>query len=151
MEFIHGERRSRYVFVLPLMTMGLTGTHRWTKYTLMVLRKVWVPEKRVVVMGISTTIWCSHSQHALRSRRVSQYALDRGCVSQHALGRSVYLPRGCVFQYAMGQTLPRGHTDRHLWKHNLRKIRLRAVNIGRFHLRHSHPPLQNNFLNIVVF
>ena len=37
MEFIHGEHRSRYVFVLALITIGLTGTHRLTKYGLMVL------------------------------------------------------------------------------------------------------------------
>ena len=33
---------------------------------------------------------------------------------------------GCVSQHALGLTPPLW-TDRHLWKHNLRKLRLRAV------------------------
>ena len=42
-------------------------------------------------------------------------------------GVSASGPRGCVTQHAMGQTPPPLWTDRHLWKHNLRKLRLRAV------------------------
>ena len=34
---------------------------------------------------------------------------------------------GCVSQHAMGQTTPPPWTDRHLWKHNLHTLRLRAV------------------------
>ena len=41
---------------------------------------------------------------------------------------------GCVSQHAMGQTPPPPPlTDRHLWIHNLRKLRLRAVTMVLFH------------------
>ena len=94
------------------------------------------------------------SQHALhRGGGVSQNALCRGvCIPACTRGCTwwggvpaggvpaqggckslgAYLPRGVpvwgVSLHAMGQT----HlmwTDRHLWKHNLCKLRLRAVNI----------------------
>ena len=57
--------------------------------------------------------------------------LPRGCTCPGGL----YLPRGCT---CLGGACPRGvpaqvlpplWTDRHLWKHNLRKLHLRAVNI----------------------
>ena len=68
---------------------------------------------------------------------VSQHALVGGvCVSQHALGRGVCIP-ACSGQEGVcpgGVADPLGPeadtplwTDRQLWKHNLRKLRLRAV------------------------
>ena len=65
----------------------------------------------IPVEYVPPTCWLYPSMHCTGG--VSQHALGRGCVSQHALGR------GC---------LPReGQTDRRLWKHNLRKFRLRAI------------------------
>ena len=63
---------------------------------------------------------------------ISQHALHRGV---SAWGGGVYLggvcqgvsAQGGVSQHAMGQTPLPLWTDRHLWKHNLRKLRLRAV------------------------
>ena len=88
-----------------------------------------------------TTRMHSSGMHTARLLTVSQHALGRGVypsihwvggVSQHALGRrgvcpgwvsahGGICPEGCVAD------TPPPWTDRHLWKHNLRKLRLRAV------------------------
>ena len=86
-------------------------------------------------------------------------------VSQHALGKGGCLPGGCrpggcvcpgevclpggclpmgISQHAMGQTPP-PWTDRHLWKHHLRKLRLREVkSISRFIPTGNMPRARNN-------
>ena len=46
-----------------------------------------------------------------------------------ATGGCLPLVLGGVSRHAMGKTPPSLWTDRHLWKHNLRKLHLRAVKI----------------------
>ena len=66
----------------------------------------------------------------VRLLTLSQHALCRGVSAQgvSAWGCLPLVPWGCVSQHAMGKNPP-PRTDWHLWKHNLRKLCLRVVNI----------------------
>ena len=99
-------------------------------------------------MHIACLLTISHSTHGgggegggcipacIERGGVSQHALGRGCIFQHALGGDV-CPGGGVADTPLGpeadttpprdqsQTHPPLWTDRHLRKHNLRKLRLR--------------------------
>ena len=89
---------------------------------------------------IDRTRMQSSEMHTACLLIVSQHALGRGgCVSQHALWEVCLwsqgdLPMGSVSLWS-GGCLPLGGvsplwTDRHLWKHSLRKLRLWAVITG---------------------
>ena len=95
-------------------------------------------EKRKNKIGMRTARLLTVSQHALCRGGLARGVSGQG-VSAHGVSAQGggFLPRGClsrgmpahggvcVFQHAMGQTPL--WTDRHLWKHSLCKLHLRAV------------------------